>query len=71
MDNNVSYGVMKLSQKGSFDNDADPLTQSKSTTIITRSMLTISLIVFTDKLQANGFSLHSNYKITLKVTIHM
>ena len=45
------------------------LTQSKSKTIITRSMITISLIVFTGLKDMfvhfilNGFSLHSNYKI--------
>ena len=56
----------------------EKLTQSKSKTIITRSMLTISLIVFTDPYKdmflhfiANGISLHSNYKITNKVMIHM
>ena len=44
------------------------LTQSKSKTIITRSMCVISLIVFTDPIKdmfghyiLNGFSLHSNY----------
>ena len=36
------------------------VTQSKSKTIITRSMLTISLIVFTDKLQ--GHVLNSLFK---------
>ena len=35
------------------------LTQSKSKTIITRSMLTISLIVFTDKLQGHVNTFYS------------
>ena len=35
------------------------LTQSKSKTIITRSMLTISLIVFTDKLQGHVYTFYS------------
>ena len=48
------------------------ITQSKSKTIITRSMIVISLILFTDKYQGHvrtfytewffiTFSLHSNY----------
>ena len=35
------------------------ITQSKSKTIITRSMLTISLIVFTDKLQGHVHTFYS------------
>ena len=42
------------------------ITQSKSKTIITRSMLTISLIVFTDKLQGHVHTFYSKwYFITL------
>ena len=37
------------------------LTQSKSKTIITRSMLTISLIVFTDKLQGHVHTFYSKW----------
>ena len=45
------------------------LTQSKSKTIITRSMLTISLIVFTDKLQGHVHTFYSKwYFITIYVT---
>ena len=37
------------------------VTQSKSKTIITRSMLTISLIVFTDKLQGHVHTFYSKW----------
>ena len=37
------------------------LTQSKSKTIITRSMLTISLIVFTDKFQGHVHTFYSKW----------
>ena len=37
------------------------VTQSKSKTIITRSMLTISLIVFTDKLQGHVLIFSENF----------
>ena len=46
-----SYGV----------NIGPKLTQSKSKTIITRSMLTISLIVFTDKLQGHVHTFYSKW----------
>ena len=43
------------------------VTQSKSKTIITRSMLTISLIVFTDKLQGHVHTFYSKwFFITIK-----
>ena len=37
------------------------VTQSKSKTIITRSMLTISLIVFTDKFQGHVHTFYSKW----------
>ena len=37
------------------------ITQSKSKTIITRSMLTISLIVFTDKFQGHVHTFYSKW----------